>query len=634
MPIHFSFLENFVSRYGKIAAATREGKTVKGGRHLTPPPLVVDLSVYLANKLGRQLYETISKLFGLQGFRTMQKFRSKCELRFRPGVQHEIISRVAPERYGKHWVIASGDGTRISRFIDRLDSELVGVAHSPCFSKWPKSSFPVPQAFDDLAMVVQHWRSRSLLAAEVHTELLSPITDPVDAPIPSLPVVIHPEPSQGNSGFLTFQNWVHLYQTYAKANLNCVGTATDSCSVGVSAAKIQGSPHLHDEGIIWDVNNNQKIPTGVRYLGLPDDETYQYYGVYFTSKGDGTRSPPQIWYGEAAHLARTFRRNVASMSNALVFQTTTIGGVEGASLASFHSLKLIANAAHITSPVGLSFTDIVSVNEWRDQKSDAAWSLISLQAIDLLKKVHPEDTATALAMQAMFFLLEPFKNKEFTDPYKIVEYVWRGAAVWDIQEQYVKDEAKINLDLHTPSPAFRDTVRLMVPPRPLLFSASMCAISCRTLESDELEPIGPDPTPARHHIFWCEYFCVILRRTLTPTPPQAYAATNHVLAFYHDGIPEGKTWDQVGLAKCNSDILEGLHGQGVRPSPPLPSHAVYAPFVCPPPLFRNGCCVLVARCKSRSHDRCGGSSATQLPVSTSRLLGGVASSPSWDYVKT
>lgn len=84
LPIHFSFLENFIQRQEKIAAATRDGKKVRGGRHLTAPPLLVDLSVYLCSKLGRQLHETISRLFGPVSHRATQMFRSASKLRFRP----------------------------------------------------------------------------------------------------------------------------------------------------------------------------------------------------------------------------------------------------------------------------------------------------------------------------------------------------------------------------------------------------------------------------------------------------------------------------------------------------------------------------------------------------------------------
>jgi hypothetical protein len=161
---------------------------------------------------------------------------------------------------------------------------------------------------EDVVAVVDLWRRRNLLSAEVHTELdlLVPVTTTVDVKLPALPVIIHPEPRQGNSGFVTFQNWLHQYQLYARHNLKCCGTAADSCSVGVSAAKLQGEP---SEFVMYDVN---KQATGVQYLGLPDDNTYRYYGVYFSEQADGSRAPPQIWYGEAAHLARTFRCNIAT----------------------------------------------------------------------------------------------------------------------------------------------------------------------------------------------------------------------------------------------------------------------------------------------------------------------------------
>ena len=161
LPVHDEFISNMVTRFGKIAAAKSKNETVRGGRHLTPPPLILDLSVYLANMLGRQMYETLSSLLGLLNFRTMQLHRSH-QLRFSPGLQRDLLATVAPRRFGKHWLVSSGDGTRISRFIERLDDHLVGVAHDPNFVKWPtRPGFPTPLSCEDLSRGI-----RSLLSCE------------------------------------------------------------------------------------------------------------------------------------------------------------------------------------------------------------------------------------------------------------------------------------------------------------------------------------------------------------------------------------------------------------------------------------------------------------------------------------
>ena len=100
--------------------------------------------------------------------------------------------------------------------------------------------------------------------------------------------------------------------------------------------------------------------------------------------------------------------------------------------------------------------DLVNINEWFDQRNEAAEKLISLDTIALLRKEEPKDRATPLAMMATYFLMEPFVNPNFTNPLKMVEYVWRGLAIWEQQEAYVVHALKShigkgNKKLHCPS---------------------------------------------------------------------------------------------------------------------------------------------------------------------------------------
>ena len=211
---------------------------------------------------------------------------------------------------------------------------------------------------------------------------------------------------------------------------------------------------------------------------------------------------PIQWYGDCPHLARTGRRNCHNWRVDLLFTDTLIGGVSRLRTASLAALQRIADS--ISLEKGYRLKDILQVNTWRDQKTDAAYFLFSTKTIRLLEQHAPEDEATMLFMWGMYFILEPFLNKQFTNPAQIVQSVWIAVGIFTLQEIYVKKCCK-NLDkdsdCYLPSYQFRRTVKAM-----------------------------------------------------------AHAATNHVLMFHRHR--RGKPWSRLGLANCNQNPLEGLHSDG------------------------------------------------------------------------
>ena len=110
-----------------------------------------------------------------------------------------------------------------------------------------------------------------------------------------------------------------------------------------------------------------------------------------------------------------------------------------------------------------------------------------------------------MALKAAFYITSVFKNKEFSNPSLICEYLWRGWAIFEAQVSYIKHVVKGNIASLCPSYAFRETTNIMV-----------------------------------------------------------HCATNFLLKFHLHGISDGHTWDMVGnaLRRGNCDHVENLHSLG------------------------------------------------------------------------
>ena len=110
----------------------------------------------------------------------------------------------------------------------------------------------------------------------------------------------------------------------------------------------------------------------------------------------------------------------------------------------------------------------------------------------------------------MFFFCEPFENKLFPDPRKIVRYLWRGLTPWIKQQEYV---TKV-LEVYKGGKTVYGSKKIYCP-------------SCQFVETGHL---------------------------------MASSATNYILWFHRHMEEHGWTWAEIGLARANNDPLEAIHG--------------------------------------------------------------------------
>ena len=501
-------------------------------------PEIEDLTLLLMNKLSKQDYTTVASIMHLPTFRWAQLLKAKSLLRFTLGINHDVLSATGTSRFMDEWVLSCGDGSRTTRLIERLGDRMVGAAYPPDVCDWPEEWAPhVPKEAKDALKYIRYVHQNNLLSHEMHTELLRCVTNPT---VPILVYVLFPEPSKGFDGYRHLKYMYKMVSVWHQHRINCVGFCTDSCSTGLSGGTTLMTPSA--EG----------VSAGFSYIGLECEPDFEYFGVYmrpaytyeiceaahatglfggcskrllqtvvgFLEDSADYRAMyqmrmvsrafyhaipelplPILWYGDNPHLVRTARRNMTNWRVDLVFLDTLIEGIGRIVTASFAKLQSIADT--ITLDKGYRLSDILDVNSWRDQKTDASYYLFSLQTIELLLRHAPEDTGTILYMYAIYHIAEVFLNKKFTNPAKIVEYAWTAHAILVTQEIYVKKCAKLerDADCYLPSYQMRRTVKAM-----------------------------------------------------------AHAATVHVLRFFRHR--KGKEWSEGGLGSVNQNPVEALHSDG------------------------------------------------------------------------
>ena len=449
----------------------------------------------------RRTYDTIHDIAKLDDYDHTRATRRLDELQFHCGYNRHIVEQEAAQRYDigprGQWVISMGDGTRLLRMVEEVGGLLVGHEYPADISLWPEApGLPIPIEYEDVVKVVKAIRNASALSHEVHKEVFRPL---FSAFTPMLVHTIYPKPSKGFSGILHAKMWMWLIGQFHKAKVNVVGWASDFCATGITA------------GRVFSVPSAALLGMGFKYLGLPDED-YHYFAVYAEPLQEIVihgithkyLPPPKIFFGDISHHVRNFRRNMANDKIRLIFWTekdvALEGIVEGWKGATFFYLRKMATNGRQFRGFGLS--DMVNINSWFDQRNDAAFNLITLKTIALLEKEEKNDVFTAMAMRSMFFFAEPFRNPQFINPLKIVEYVWRAVAVWEYQVVYVSKVAKIGRKLFAPSYQFLEGLRLM-----------------------------------------------------------AAAATNFVLAFHRHREDTHRPWSDLGLARANNDGIEGLHSE-------------------------------------------------------------------------
>ena len=104
--------------------------------------------------------------------------------------------------------------------------------------------------------------------------------------------------------------------------------------------------------------------------------------------------------------------------------------------------------------------DIVTISSYASQGSDDAFHMVSCDVISLLRTHFPQDQATLVALESLHFVAEAYTNPDFNNIDLLVEYVWRTAAIWEMQEMYIKDVAQLDAPSDClPSHQFRTAIQ-------------------------------------------------------------------------------------------------------------------------------------------------------------------------------
>lgn len=293
----------------------------------------------------------------------------------------------------------------------------------------------MPQNVADTLKYIRVIRNQSLLSHELHTEVLQCFSDRSKG---LLTYVLFPEPSRGFSTthhLLLFYKMVCLWHDH---DIRCTGFSTDSCSTGLGAGIALMTPTPHD------------VANSVLFLGLKDVD------FVLLARVMGGKVMPDgqhfdfcaKWYGESDHLARTIRRNLTYDTRELVMTLFPNGMRLEATMKELSELK----EALGDSKDGKFLTEIISINQWRDQKGDAAYAMLQASTIMLLKKVRSKTHhATAVYLTAFNHLLEPYINPNMTNPLAIVCSVWVGYSVLRLWEIYIAFCLRLDRDLYLPS---------------------------------------------------------------------------------------------------------------------------------------------------------------------------------------
>ena len=459
------------------------------------------------------MYGTISRAFRLQHARTCRAAvnRANSSFNLQPGINSLVIKNEAPRRFGPKRVFNSGDATRGRRELVKSpwSAHLIGVVFPADVAKWPSEpGIPIPQGVADLLTVLDEVRRYNCLSHNFDTELFRCIED---RSVAMLVHTIFPEPHRGWTGFMNMKLWIEITNRAAAAQLNCMGFCSDCCGNGMGAIKLVGTP------------TKALIALGAKYIGLPAED-YDYFGLgirpsipvgellqpkdYDGLLSNAWKPPFLMAWCDDPHSVRNGRRCILrnNKKTIVMYSEKGEGGEEAGLWASGLYIARMAEDRVLSGRYNLK--EMLTFNDFMDQKGDAAYHLASYRTIRLLERapingIDP-DRATILALIALNYSSNPWKTKHFTNPFMIVEFVWCATAIWEMQELYVQ-ELVGRIDLHCPSSQFRETQRL-----------------------------------------------------------NACAATNLCLDHYRSKEQFGtqtRDWSRLGLAECNQDGVESFHSE-------------------------------------------------------------------------
>ena len=339
-----------------------------------------------------------------------------------------------------------GDGTRTSRMIEKAQHPvtnrpfLVGASFPADVRKWPDSvqggpgMHPLAQDIEKVHEYISRVRDVGDLSAEVHTEAFTCVSDRSRG---LLICVLFPEPSKGFCSIHHLLYWARLAHMWYDHSIRCMGYATDSCSTGLGAGTALMTPTVTD------------VAAKHLFLGLPDrDFIYCARWVGARKMADGkTFNYFLKWYADAPHLARTARRNLTYDARSLLYVSYSNGGQECAVMEALEELQKIMPRRE-----GAFLTEIFKINEWRDQKGDAAYAMLRASTVDMLLEHRPAmGRATALYLTSYNYVLEPWVNPDMTNPMAITFNSWYGYGLARLNEIYITKVLKLDKDLYLPS---------------------------------------------------------------------------------------------------------------------------------------------------------------------------------------
>ena len=435
------FLESWLQRAADPHAALHE--------------VLHDLSILLVDNEQAQMYDTLKPYLKLPDRSHARKLRrdDPDSVEYGPGVNDRALE-LAEVKFQREAVVSQGDGTRIIRMVERLHSLLVGRQYPPRPSHWPGTKGdPVPHKLQDLTAYVSKLRAPpTQLAHEVYTEAFTCITK---RSVGMLPYILIPEATKGFNGESALELMMKTAELSYNNDIICVGNVTDSCSCfSCGAGAAMNTPTVED------------VADGVRFLGL-DVPEYKYWSRHLGTKTIRVGTDQYVveyfweWYGDIPHLVRTVRRNLYNPRLELVTYVHPNGTHDWAMLEEITALSNLVGKLASTCEgfryTGRSLKYISTVEKMRDQKGDASYALVSLETMDCLMR-HQAETARPIMLYfvATFYLVEPFINPEFTNPFLIAAFLWTSHLLFERIESYVEDKG-LAKDISLMSPAMRRT---------------------------------------------------------------------------------------------------------------------------------------------------------------------------------
>ena len=419
----------------------------RGGKHGAIEGVMRSVQDLLVDKLCRQDYTLVADILHLACFEKAAAARSRDKITYFVGFNEHILEAKAHEIYDGELCCSMGDGTRTSMLIEKGvffgRPYLLGEAFSPDVRLWPswpeggKGMMPMPQTVDKVHEYISHVREKTgdhEMSHEIVTEALNCMSDRTR---PMLVYSLFPEPSKGFSSVHNLLYWAKLVQIWHDHSIRGVGFATDSCSTGLGAGTALMAPTPKD------------VAAEVPFLGLKDrDFIYCARWVGGRTMADGYHFDYYLkWFGDAPHLARSVRRNLAYDSRCLLYHSAANGSQSCAAMEVLQQLQDM----YPRREAGF-LTEVVTINKFRDQKGDAAYSMLESRTIEMLKEKRAAlGTATTLYLTAYNYVLEPWVNPNMTNPMTITFNSWMGYALCRLQEIYATGVMGLDKDIYIPS---------------------------------------------------------------------------------------------------------------------------------------------------------------------------------------